>query len=96
MSLKLYGTIEPTAVDERSFTGVASMDKLEDRVDQYSHRLYRRDKRNSLVLNLPINDDLEVQFWVLGIPGVDLDRGPAVIKVKESTTADWMIITHHL
>ena len=41
---------------------------------------------DSLVLDLPINDDLEVQFWVLGVPGVDLDRGPAAEKVKERIT----------
>ena len=28
MSLRLSGTIEPSAVDDRSFTGVASMGKL--------------------------------------------------------------------
>jgi hypothetical protein len=28
MSLRLPGTIEPSAVDDRSFTGVASMGKL--------------------------------------------------------------------
>ena len=75
MPLRLSGTIELSAVDDRSFTGVASIGKLRERVYQYSWRFMER-QEHPLVSNLPVNDNLEVEFWILGVARIDLDRRP--------------------
>ena len=75
MSLRPSGTIELSAVDDRSFTGVASMGKLREQVYQYSRCIMER-QEHPRVSNLPVNDDLEVEFWVLRVARIDLDPRP--------------------
>ncbi len=82
MSLRLSGTIAPSAVDDRSFTGVASMGKLQHESEPINllDATWRNDRRDPLVSNFPINNDFEVEFWVFGVTRVDLDRRPIESK----------------
>ena len=86
MSLRPSGTIEPSAVDDRSFTGVASMGKLlqhESKIKNQSTPFPMpcggNDRRYPLVSNFPINNDFEVEFWMLGVTRVNLDRRPTKV-----------------
>lgn len=73
------GIIEPSAVDDRSFTGVASMGNLQERVTVNIPSAYGGTIiGDPLVSNFTINDDFEVEFRVLRVARVNLDRGPAV------------------
>jgi hypothetical protein len=96
MSLRLSGTIEPSAVDDRSFTGVASMGKLHE--SEPINLLMSRGGttgKDPLVSNFPINNDFEVEFWVLGVTRVDLDRRPTESKSNIKLRGTGNVSLHH-
>lgn len=51
-------------------------------------------RNDPLVSNFPINDDFEIEFWMVGVTRVDLDRRPTssrlsiVVKIKFRTTVE--------